>query len=112
MKSPWSHLSEIQVDKAQSEELQADREAVEQPVDRHGEVVGLQRISKVKRKQGGPQCSPEQAKEKKDALVAPSFVSVEVEKPELGVHHQEQTAVQHRVQDGKAELDRRGQSGM
>lgn len=64
----------------------------------------------VKGEQGGPEGSPQQAEEQKDALVAPSFVSVEVEEPELDIRHQEQHGVQSGVEDSEAQLDRRGDS--
>lgn len=68
-------------------------------------MVGLQGVTEVKREQRGPQGRPQQAEEQKDTLVAPSFVSVEVEKPELDVHHQEQHGVQGCVEDSEAKLD-------
>lgn len=71
-------------------------------------MVGLQSVTEVKGEQGGAEGSPEQAEVQKDTLVAPSFVSVEVEKPELDVHHQEQCRVQSGVEDSKAKLDRGG----
>lgn len=73
-------------------------------------MVGLQSIREVKGEQGGAEGGPEQAEEQKNALVAPSFVSVEVEKPELGVHHQEEHGIQSGVEDGEAKLDRWGDS--
>lgn len=71
-------------------------------------MVGLQSITEVKGKKGGAEGGPEQAEEQKHALVAPSFVSVEVEKPELNVDHQEEGSIQSGVEDGEAELDRGG----
>lgn len=71
-------------------------------------MVGLQSVMEVKGEQSGPEGSPQQAEEQKDTLVAPSFVSVEVEKPELDVHHQEQHGVQSGVEDSEAKLDRGG----
>lgn len=73
-------------------------------------MVGLQSVSKVKGEESGAEGSPEQAEEQKHALVAPSFVPVEVEKPELDVHHQEEESVQSGVEDGEAKLDRGGDS--
>ncbi|KAG7223592.1 hypothetical protein INR49_028485, partial [Caranx melampygus] len=69
-----------------------------------------QSIREVKGEQSGAEGSPEQAEEQKHALVAPSFVSVEVEKPELDVHHQEEDSIQSGVEDGEAKLDRGGDS--
>lgn len=71
-----SYLSEIQVNKAEREELQTDGETVQQPVHCHREVIGFQSVPEVKGKQGGTESSPEQTKEQEDALVAPSFVSI------------------------------------
>lgn len=71
-------------------------------------MVGFQGVAEVKREQSGPQGCPQQAEEQKDTLVAPSFVSVEVEKPELDVHNQEQHGVQSCVEDSEAKLDRWG----
>lgn len=107
---PQLYLSEIQINEAECEELQTDGQTVEQPVDCHGQVVGLQCIVEVEREQCGAQSSPEQAEEQEDTLVAPSFVSVEVEEPQLDVHQQEECSVQSGVQDGEAQLDRRGHS--
>ncbi|TNN41082.1 hypothetical protein EYF80_048746 [Liparis tanakae] len=100
------------VDEAEREELQADGEAVEQPVERGRQVVGLQSVAEVEGEQGGADGGPEQAEEQEDALVAPPLVSVEVEEPELRVHHQEQSAVQGGVEGGEAQLDRRGDGRM
>jgi len=110
--NPESYPSEIQVDEAESEELQADGEAVEQPVDCSRQVVGLQSVAEVEGEQGGAERGPEQAEEQEDALVAPPLVSGEVEEPELRVHRQEQSAVQGGVEDGEAQLDRRGDGRM
>lgn len=101
------HLREVQVNEAESEELQTDGEAVEQPVGGHGQVIGLYCIAEVEGEEDGSQGCPQQAQEEKDALVAPALVSVQVEEPELNVDHQEEPSVQRRVQDGKAQLDRR-----
>lgn len=74
-------------------------------------MVGLQSVAEVEGEQGGADGRPEQAEEQEDALVAPSLVSVEVEEPELRIHHQEQSGVQGGVEDGEAELDRRSDGG-
>lgn len=68
-------------------------------------MVGLHGISEVKGEQGGAECSPEQAEEQKDTLVAPSFVFENVEEPQLDVHHQEQSGVQGCIEDSEAKLD-------
>lgn len=73
-------------------------------------MVCLHGVTEVKGEQGGAEGGPQQAEEQKNTLVAPSFVSVEVEKPELGVHHQEQSSVKNGVEDREAELDRGGDS--
>lgn len=101
------HLREVQVDEAEREELQTDGEAVEQPVGGHGQVVGLHGIEEVEGEEDGAQGGPQQAQEEEDALVAPALVPVQVEEPELDIDHQEEAAVQRRVQDGEAQLDRR-----
>lgn len=64
----------------------------------------------VKGEQGGAESSPQQAEEQKDALVTPSFVSIEVEKPELGIHHQEESSIQSGVEDREAKLNCGGDS--
>lgn len=74
-------------------------------------MVGPQRVTEVKREKGGAQGGPEQAEEQKDALVAPSFMPVEVEQPELDVHHQEESGVEGGVQGREAELDGGGDGG-
>lgn len=94
--SAYSHqpyLSEIQVNETESKELQTHGETIEQPVDCNRKVVGFQCIMKVKGEQGGAECSPEQAEEQKDTLIAPSLVSVEVEEPQLDVNHQEESSI-------------------
>lgn len=71
-------------------------------------MIGFQSVAEVKGKQGGAESGPQQAEEEKDALVAPSFVSVKVEKPELDVHRKEESGVQGSVEDGETQLDRGG----
>ena len=53
-----SYLSEVEINEAEGEELQAHREAVEQPIDGRGQVVGLQGIAEVKGEQSGTKGSP------------------------------------------------------
>lgn len=104
MHRSFSYLSEVQVDEAEGEELQADGGAVEQPVRGRRQVVGLQSVTEVEGEEGGAEGRPQQAEEQEDALVAPSLVSVQVEAPQLGVHHQEESGVQRGVEDGEAQL--------
>lgn len=104
------HLREVQVDEAEGEELQTDREAVEQPVGGHGQVIGLHSIAEVEGEEDGAQGGPQQAQKEEDALVAPALVSVQVEEPELDVDHEEEPSVQRSVEDGEAQLDRRSHS--
>lgn len=66
----------------------------------------------VKREQGGAKGSPQQTEVQEAALVAPSLVSVDVEEPQLHVHHHKEPSVQSGVEDGKAKLDRGGDSRM
>ncbi|TRY88712.1 hypothetical protein DNTS_006276 [Danionella cerebrum] len=84
---PLSHLSEVKVEEAEGEELQAHREAVEEPVGRGRQMVGSKSITEIKGEECGTQCCPEQAEKQKHALVAPSFMSTEEQQPELNVHH-------------------------
>lgn len=93
------YLRKIQVDEIESEELQTHGEAVEQPVGSHRQVVGLQSIAEVKGKESGPEGRPQEAEEQEDALVAPSFVSVQVEEPQLDVDHQKEPSIQSCVED-------------
>lgn len=98
----WPYLCKIQVDEIESEELQTNGEAVEQPVGSHRQVVGLQSVTEVKREESGPEGSPQEAEEQEDTLVAPSFVSVQVEEPELDVDHQKEPSIQSCVEDGES----------
>lgn len=101
-KPHWPYLCKIQVDEIESEELQTHGEAVEQPVGSHRQVVGLHSVTEVKREESGSEGSPQEAEEQEDALVAPSFVSVQVEEPELYVDHQKEPTIQNRVEDREA----------
>lgn len=62
----------------------------------------------VKGEQGGAEGGPQQAEEQKHTLIAPSLVSVEVEEPELGVHHHEECTIQSGVENCEAKMDRWG----
>lgn len=64
-------------------------------------MVGFQSIIEVKGEQGGAKGSPQQAEVQKAALVTPSLVSVDVEKPQLYVHHHKEAGVQSGVEDSK-----------
>lgn len=69
-------------------------------------MVGLQSVTEVKREESGPEGRPQEAEEQEDALVAPSFVSVQVEEPQLYVDHQKEPSIQNCVEDREAQLDR------
>ena len=77
------YLCEVQVEKAECEELQADRATVEQPVGQRLQLVGLHYIFKVKREEGRPQRCPQQTQKQEHTLVAEALVSVVQNKPEL-----------------------------
>lgn len=68
-------------------------------------MIGFQGITEVKGEQSGAEGSPENAEEQEDTLVAPSFVLVEVQQPQLDVHHQEESSVQRGVEDSETKLN-------
>lgn len=102
------YLCEVQVEKAECEELQADRATVEQPVGQRLQLVGLHHIFKVKRKEGCPQRCPQQTQEQEHTLVAEALVSVVQNKPELQVHKNKQGRVEDCVDRCQTELQCRG----
>lgn len=102
------YLCEVQVEKAECEELQADRATVEQPVGQRLQLVGLHHILKVKRKEGRPQRCPQQTQEQEHTLVAEALVSVVQNKPELEVHKNKEERVEDCVDRCQTELQRRG----
>lgn len=72
-----TYLSKVKVKETQSKKLQAHREAIKEPVDWSGQVVCHKGITEIKRKECRAKCCPEQAKKKKNTLVAPSLMPVE-----------------------------------
>lgn len=100
-----SYLSEVEVDETEGEELQTNREAVEEPVKHCGQAIGFQGITEVEREQSGAKSRPEKTEEQKHTLVAPALVSVQKEEPELNVDDQEETSVESSVEDGESKLD-------
>ena len=76
--SSWiPYLSKVQIDETQSEELQAHRTTVEEPVDWSGKVVGCKSVTKVKGKKRSTKGRPEQAEEEKSTLIGPPFMPVQ-----------------------------------
>lgn len=71
-------------------------------------MIGLHGVAEVEGEEDCAQACPQEAEEEEDALVAPAFVPVQVEEPELDVDHQEEASVQHSVEDGEAQLHRWG----
>lgn len=102
------YLCEVQVKKAECEELQADRTTVEQPVGQRLQLIGLHHIFKVKRKEGRPQRCPEQTEKQKHTLVTEALVSVVQNKPELQVHKNKKERVEDCVDRCHTELQCRG----
>lgn len=58
----------------------------------------------VKREQRCAQRGPQQTEEQENTLVTPSFMSVDKQEPELDVNHQEESAIEGRVEDCEAQL--------
>lgn len=102
------YLCEVQVKKAECEELQADRATVEQPVGQRLQLIGLHHIFKVKRKEGRPQRCPKQTQKQKHTLVAEALVSVVQNKTELQVHKNKKERVEDCVNRCYTELQCRG----
>lgn len=71
------YLCKVQIDEAQSKELQAHRAAIQEPVYRSGQVIGSDSIAKVKGEQSSTEGCPKQAEEQKNTLVAPSLMAIE-----------------------------------
>lgn len=72
-----TYLSKVKVEETQSKKLQAHWEAIKEPVDWSGQVVGRKGIAEIKREECCAKSCPEQAKKKKTTLVAPSLMPVE-----------------------------------
>lgn len=71
------YLCKVEIDEAQSKELEAHGATVEEPVYRSGQVVGGNSITEVKGKQSSTERCPQKAEEQKHTLVAPSLMAVE-----------------------------------
>lgn len=99
-----SHLCTVEVHEAESEELQADGEAVEQPEGKGSESVGGHTVSKVEGEEEGTQSGPQQTQEQEGRLVAESLVPVSQNQPELSVDKGEEQRVEDGVGDGQAQL--------
>ncbi len=97
-------LSKKHHQQAKCPELQAYREAVEQPVQKRPKIIGRVSVCEVKRKQCCSKACPQQAKKQKHGLVAESLMFILENHPKLNVNNKEQKAIQGGVNDRQTEM--------
>ncbi len=98
---PQTHLREVKVHEAESEELQADRKAVEQPEGKRTQSVGCHKVLEVEGEEHRAQGRPQQAQRQEHGLVAEALVSVPQDQPELDVDEDEEEGVENGVNHRK-----------
>lgn len=102
---PPPHLSTVEVHQAESKELEANWEAVEQPEGKGSKCVGGHTVSEVEGEEEGPQGSPQQTQEQEGRLVAETLVSVPQDQPQLGINEGEKQRVEDGVDNSQTQLD-------
>lgn len=100
-----THLCKVKVHETESEELEADREAVEQPEGKGPQGVGCDKILEVEGEEHGAQGRPQQAQGQERGLVAEALVSVPQDQPELDVDEDEEEGVEDGVDHRQAQSD-------
>lgn len=105
-----THLCKVKVHEAESEELEADRETVEQPEGKWPQSVGCDKVFEVEGEEHGAQGRPQQAQGQEDGLVAEALVPVPQDQPELDVDEDEEEGVEDGVHHRQAQSDVGGYS--
>lgn len=102
---PLTHLCKVKVHETEREELEADRETVEQPKGKGSQSVGRDKVFEIEGEKHGAQGRPQQAQEQEHSLVAEALVSVPEDQPELDVDEDEEQRVEDGVDHRQAQSD-------
>lgn len=105
MQGLTTHLCKVKVHETECEELQAHREAIEQPKWQGPQCVGCDEVFEVKGEEHRPQGRPQQAQEQEHSLITEALVSVPQDQPELHVDEDEEQGVEDGVHHGQAQSD-------
>lgn len=100
-----THLCKVKVHETESEELEADGEAVEQPEGKGPQCVGCDKVLEVEGEEHRAQGRPQQAQEQERGLIAEALVSVPQDQPELDVDEDEEEGVEDGVDHRQAQSD-------
>lgn len=100
-----THLCKVKVHETEGEELEAHREAVEQPERKRPQSVGCDKVLEVEGEEHGAQGRPQQAQGQESRLVAEALVSVSQDQPELHVDEEEEEGVEDGIDHRQAQSD-------